>query len=794
MLSKKINRIFILATVALIMLVGYCFAKMPHIGFGNTATVQAAEQTQSTLKVVSLADTHVLPRNMIKDTKDYQDALNSDRKMFTESSAILDAMLAEIKTLAPDVLTISGDLTKDGEREAHEYLAEKLAKLKAELPNLNVYVINGNHDIRNSNAYNYNTESGEAVSATRTEPADFKSIYAELTYNNAYAKYTPPAGKEAGSLSYVARPKEGYTFIAIDTGRYSADNTESGLNEHETSGAISDHLKEWVTAQIKEAKLRGDTVVGVQHHGMVPHFSLEPTLLPMYLVNDYQSISEQFADAGMNYILTGHMHANDISMMETAKHNKMYDIETGSAVTYPCPIRTIDISRVQDGANIVDTLKIDTATQLKNVTFSNLSEEDVKIDNLSDYAKAHGFTEDMISTIASGVVGTLFQTVINGGGLETVVEGLLKDLLGMDMSLKQMILALPSMLPTDTESAFYYDENKNAITVSAKGLKFDININGIYGALHSLFAQADSIMQKDPNVFDKVMPKFVSGIINMAIAEDGSQKKSLLDLANYAYQAHLAGLDGGNDPSWVTAATAGIADGTVVTNLLSTLVDGAMDLVMEFTKQVNLSEILGIYGMQLAIVDGSATFGGFVPLEGRNALIAIDEENKENTGAAFMMLFMSAPGASIENATKIVNITKITTSTFLSMLEGLVSIPDLLKETLLGTPAVGQDPGKEGLVNTEMKQQIGGLLNSIIGSLAKDDNYIQDNKTTLSSTIVMPATTVPDQEKPEDKPKSGCGSMLANNGLIGGAALMFVCLSALLIFISLRPRRIGRRR
>ena len=44
---------------------------------------------------------------------------------------------------------------------------------------------------------------------------------------------------------------------------------------------------------------------------MIPHFSMEPDILPMYLVNDYERLSKEFADAGMQYIFTGHMHAND---------------------------------------------------------------------------------------------------------------------------------------------------------------------------------------------------------------------------------------------------------------------------------------------------------------------------------------------------------------------------------------------------------------------------------------------------------------------------------------------------
>ncbi len=223
---------------------------------------------------------------MIKDTADYTEHLNSDRKMFTESSAILEQMLETIREDQPDVLLmISGDLTKDGEKEGHEALAAQLEALKEAVPGLKVYVVPGNHDVRNANAMNFNTEDG-AAAAGRTEPEDFKEIYNEVTYGDEsiIAAYTRRRAKEAGGLSYAARPAEGYTVIAIDSARYSADNTDSGLDEHETSGAISADLEKWILEQIAAAKSRGDTVIGLQHHGYIPHFTMEPELLPMYLV------------------------------------------------------------------------------------------------------------------------------------------------------------------------------------------------------------------------------------------------------------------------------------------------------------------------------------------------------------------------------------------------------------------------------------------------------------------------------------------------------------------------------
>lgn len=139
----------------------------------------AAAETDDTLDIAVLSDIHVLPSDLIKDTPDYRNALNSDRKIFTESQGILDRMLEEVKEESPDVLMISGDLTKDGELESHRYVAAQLEELKQELPELKIYVTNGNHDVNNSLAYNYNTEDGVSVPATRTTPELFIETYAD---------------------------------------------------------------------------------------------------------------------------------------------------------------------------------------------------------------------------------------------------------------------------------------------------------------------------------------------------------------------------------------------------------------------------------------------------------------------------------------------------------------------------------------------------------------------------------------------------------------------------------------
>lgn len=396
-------------------------------------SAMAKSPENNKLKVVHISDDHILPKELIKDTKDYDIDLNSDRKMFTESDAIVDEQLKRVRKEKPDVVLLSGDLTKDGELEAHQSLARKLRSLKKDLPDAKIYVINGNHDINNSNAKNFNTADGKAVPATHTSPADFIKNY-DMTYKDpsVIARFKPAAGKTAGQLSYVARPKKGYTFIVIDSGRYSADNTAAKKDEHETSGAISRDLESWVLKQIAAAKARGDVVLGMEHHNMVPHFTYEPVLLPMYLINDYDRLGTEFADAGMHFMFTGHMHAQDVSKLRTAAGNDLYDLENGSSLTYPSPFRVQTFERTSDGVK----LNGKTVEHLNFTYTSPLTGKQETINDLTAYGKERGITTKMLQTTVNGYLKTLFtgKGISYPEDIENTVSKVMKDMCEIPVS------------------------------------------------------------------------------------------------------------------------------------------------------------------------------------------------------------------------------------------------------------------------------------------------------------------------------------------------------------------------
>lgn len=379
--------------------------------FTLTVPALAAEKPQDmNLRIAVMSDLHYLSPDMIADTEDFEHAFNSDRKLLKESSSVLHEMLERVRADKPDILLVSGDLTKDGEQECHAALAKQLQQLQQDVPGLKIYVINGNHDIRNYNAKNFNTADGKAVPATRTEPEDFKRIY-DFVYSDptVLATFTPAEGNKAGGLSYVARPVEGLTVIAMDTCRYSSDNTSNGDDEHETSGAISADLEKWVIEQTAAAKARGDLVIGLEHHGLVPHFDVQPTILPMYLVNGYERIAQEYADAGMSVVFTGHMHAVDIAAMTTAAGNTFYDIETGSALTYPCPVRFVDLRRSTVGGETNTYMSVSTKTHIGPIHYTDpATGVAYVIDDLTEYARKFGFTTAMLKTVAGDFVKSFF--------------------------------------------------------------------------------------------------------------------------------------------------------------------------------------------------------------------------------------------------------------------------------------------------------------------------------------------------------------------------------------------------
>jgi hypothetical protein len=162
--------------------------------------------------------------------------------------------------------------------------------------------------------------------------------------------------KDASSLSYVSEPVNGVWVMSIDACHYAPTS--------ETAGSISATTLAWVKTIITKAKAQNKILLSMMHHGMVEHFVGQSTMFSEYLISDWKNVSTALADSGMNVVFTGHFHAQDI-VKGTGTKGYIYDVETGSTVTSPCPYRTITLNTTNK------TLKI-TSGKIDGVTFSTI--------------------------------------------------------------------------------------------------------------------------------------------------------------------------------------------------------------------------------------------------------------------------------------------------------------------------------------------------------------------------------------------------------------------------------------
>lgn len=343
----KIQKRLVAFVVCLILLAASPFSNL---------SIGAEEESQDAgeIKIAVISDAHLYASSLGSTGVAFEEYISKDRKMIKESELILDAALTKIKASTSDVVLITGDLSKDGEKVNHELMAQKLKEV--EEAGKKVYVINGNHDISNAKAFQYLETGKKAISTISSK--DFKEIYQDFGYGEAISQ-------DKESLSYVVEPAPGYRIIAIDASKYN-DSTSNPSSE--AAGEIKASTMVWIKEQIKDARAQGKEVIGMIHQGVVPHFSVEATLFPIYLVKDYSKVANELADAGLSLIFTGHFHAQDISGITTSKGNKLYDVETGSMVTYPVPIRNVTI---KDHVVVVTSTPVDQVEGLDLKGYAN---------------------------------------------------------------------------------------------------------------------------------------------------------------------------------------------------------------------------------------------------------------------------------------------------------------------------------------------------------------------------------------------------------------------------------------
>ena len=532
-----------------------------------------------------LSDIHILARSLMASNKEFNMAIKYDRKFLVEGEGLLKKALELASLNDSKYIIIPGDLTKDGEKKSHLEVREILKSWTYENPQRNIFLIPGNHDINNNQAFDYkNLKKTDYI-----EPREFFEIYDFLYkdkvlefYKNSnifkshldfvnkkfnrdfkYSYYCQGYGSYLARIDNNIENKNSLTLLFIDTSIYSCDY-EQNHKDGKTNvvGALDKNVMKWAIEKIDEAKARKDMIFVIAHHAFIPNFRDQRLVLGPFIIknwnekyidddpriNDKLPI-EVLADMGVKFLFTGHLHENGTAKYKSGLGNEIFNIQTGSTVTYPLPIRHIN---VLDDIEEFNGFSVDLKTQLiKSFSYENLSGETIKIENSIAYALENQLS--LKDVLFNYVHSMAKNPMISEMNIKKFLIDRINTALKINLPKKGYIgeilkfykekfpihiekLGFINIFDADGEIFIKIDSYRSHAIIKAKDLEECLEI--LIEQFEEKIITTDNIIY----YYDKLMKKGIS----MPISKDGH---SLYDFSNYIYQ--YKALDEKTTPSYV---------------------------------------------------------------------------------------------------------------------------------------------------------------------------------------------------------------------------------------------------
>ncbi|MBD1907703.1 MULTISPECIES: metallophosphoesterase family protein [Cyanophyceae] len=221
----------------------------------------------------------------------------------------LEIVLKNLEKLDLDFLLLPGDLTQDGEPDNHAWLAKRLLKLP-----FPVFVVPGNHDVLSL------VSTGQNIGLK-----DFPYYYQQFGYKNPEQLY------------YTCEILPGVRLIGLNSNQFDDQGKQIGCLDEQQLAWLRQ-----VLADIDDNEL----VLVMVHHNVVEHLpeQSQHQLGRRYMLKNAPLLLEILRDSGVNLVFTGHLHVQDI-----ACDRNVFDITTGSLVSYPHPYRILDFRTDKEG-------------------------------------------------------------------------------------------------------------------------------------------------------------------------------------------------------------------------------------------------------------------------------------------------------------------------------------------------------------------------------------------------------------------------------------------------------------
>lgn len=276
-------------------------------------------KTPLTLTVIT--DTHYYSKKLGTEGKAYDKNNSKSQLLLKDAAEVLAACFEQIKQdKRTDIVLLSGDTTSNGDMDSHHEFIEMLRDLKK--AGKRVYVITATHDYK-GDGKTYAHRGDEKIDVPAAFREDLYELYREFGPDEAISVHMP-------SMSYIIQLADGYRLFAI--------NDDTNLNG---KSGISDDCYEWLKAQVEDAKKNNQFIISMTHHPLIAPSPIYGLIGKGDMHGDFDIRREQYADLGIQFMLTGHTHIHAIDKYVSKRGNTFYDIATAAPIGHPGTIRTV---------------------------------------------------------------------------------------------------------------------------------------------------------------------------------------------------------------------------------------------------------------------------------------------------------------------------------------------------------------------------------------------------------------------------------------------------------------------
>lgn len=561
-----------------------------------------------------ISDPHVLDESLIGNTDSLKKELKVERKLVVESESLFKRALELVDDAGCEFLILSGDISKEGELVSHKKASNLLRDWQNKNPKRKIFLIPGNHDINSNRAYDYNLDQ-----KTRpTSPRDFFETYNFIYQDNSilefykdseiFKKYLAETKEKYqrkakyayyanGYFSYVARVKKNYkyenglTIIMIDSSIYAADMEQKhrdGVNN--VIGSVSKEQLIWISDKIDEAKARNDMVIAVSHHAFIPNFRNQELVFSPFIIKEYKDKIEDpdprlnnktpievLADNGVKFIFTGHLHENGTAKFVSEEGNEIYDIQTGSTITYPLPIRHIKIenqSGDRHGFEIVIKTELIKDFVYKDENKNKVVIGDASLHTLQNQLSLKEVISNYIRIQANNpkldeidAKTEIINQISASTGIKIPYDGYMDELVFPNIKHKFPIKkAFVGNIDLTCQNGTHF------IVIKAIGNRIIIGARAIEEALDVIFRQIERDIMYPPLMI-YFIEKTLNKVFKMPIDNEGH---TFYDFANFIYQYRSNDIE---RPKYVNDMIDNLNDHTY--NIIDTTIDYAADEINE---------------------------------------------------------------------------------------------------------------------------------------------------------------------------------------------------------------------